>query len=107
MPRMATRKPERITQSSQVRALLAAGMSTADIVKKVGCKPGLVYVLRFKTGLTARAPRAATRRPAARPAPTQAMGGVMTAIAAWEQERLRLREALQRIQQVCATTLQG
>ncbi len=39
-------KPE--SKAAQVRALLASGLSTADIVKQVGCTANLVYVLRSK-----------------------------------------------------------
>src|SRR5687767_15511713 len=38
------------SKSSQVRALLATGMSAADIAKKVGCSTNLVYVVKSTSG---------------------------------------------------------
>lgn len=39
------------SKSVKVRELLASGMSIDDIVKSVGCTPGLVYNIRSKSGI--------------------------------------------------------
>lgn len=100
MPPMAANQKTggEVTQSSQVRDLLAKGLSTAEIVKEVGCKPGLVYVIRSKQGATKK--RAATRRPGRAPAIT-GLDGILQAVQNSEREKQLLRTAIEKIRLVC------
>lgn len=91
-----------VTQSSQVRALLAKGMSTAEIVKEVGCKPGLVYVIRSKQGGSAK--RSAGRKTASA-GTTGGLSGILEAVQNSERERQMLRKAIEKIRMVCAEAM--
>ena len=87
-----------VTQSSQVRELLAKGLSTAEIVKEVGCKPGLVYVIRSKQGATQK--RATTRKPG-RASVITGLDGILEAVQNSERQRQTLRAAIEKIRMVC------
>lgn len=63
-PAKRGRKPDASSKSGKIRALLASGMSTADIAKKVGCTPALVYNVKAKAG-------GAKKRGPGRPAKTK------------------------------------
>lgn len=49
-PAKRGRKPDASSKSGKIRALLASGMSAAEIAKKVGCTPALVYNVKAKAG---------------------------------------------------------
>ncbi|MEO6597250.1 MAG: hypothetical protein ABIP94_21110 [Planctomycetota bacterium] len=90
------------SKSGQVRALLSTGMSAADIAKKVGCTVGLVYNVKSTSG-------GATKRPG-RPRKNAAPGldgieGILAAVKNSEQQRTRMRAALERIQTVVGDVL--
>ena len=91
------------SKSDQVRALLATGMSAADIAKKVGCTVNLVYVIRSKMGQ-------AGKRGPGRPRKVSTSGmdgleGIVAAVKNTERERTQLRGALEKIQAVLADAL--
>ena len=96
------------SKSGQIRALLASGMSANDIAKKVGCKPALVYNVKAKAG-------GAKKRGPGRPAKTTkapshtsaaaGLDGILAAVRGAEQERMRLRAALEKIHAVLADVL--
>jgi len=91
------------SKSDQVRALLATGMSAADIAKKVGCSAPLVYTIKSSMG---KAGKRGPGRP--RKVATASMDGLESIVAAvrnTERERTQLRGALEKIQAVLADAL--
>jgi len=91
------------SKSDQVRALLATGMSAADIAKKVGCSMPLVYIIKSSMG------KAGKRGPG-RPRKVSTSGmdgleGIVAAVKNTERERTQLRGALEKIQAVLADAL--
>ncbi len=109
-PAKRGRQPDASSKSGQIRTLLATGMSAADIAKKVGCTPALVYNVKAKQG-------GAKKREPGRPAKTQStktkattsasagLDGILAAVRGAEQERIQLRSALEQIQSVIASAL--
>ncbi len=100
------------SKSGQIRTLLSTGMSANDIAKKVGCKPALVYNVKAKAaGAKKRGPgrpaKTATKATgtSATMLATAGLGGILAAVMGAEQERVRLREALEKIQAVLASAL--
>jgi len=96
------------SKSSQVRALLATGMSVAEIAKKVGCTPNLVYVVKAK----AKAGGGGKKRGPGRPRKTlsaaaglASLDGILDVVKNSERERTQLRMALERIQAVIDSAL--
>jgi transposase-like protein len=101
-PLMAAKNASR---SDQVRALLGTGMSAADIAKKVGCTPNLVYVIKSKAGASAK--RGLGRPPRARSTSSglDGLAGILEAVKDNEIQRAKLRGALEKIQAVLADAL--
>lgn len=103
------RKPDANSKSGQIRALLSTGASVADIAKKVGCTPTLVYNVK------ARASGGAAKRGPGRPAkaktkaaPIGDLGGIEGIVAAVknaERQQAQLRGVLEQIQKVVAAAL--
>ncbi|MEO6595608.1 MAG: hypothetical protein ABIP94_12720, partial [Planctomycetota bacterium] len=99
----AGRPADSSSKSGQVRALLSTGMSAAEIAKKVGCTVGLVYNVKSTSGGVA---KRGPGRPRKNAAPTlDGIDGILAAVKNSEQQRSRMRAALERIQAVIAATL--
>lgn len=103
----AGRQPDPSSKSGQIRELLASGMSVADISKKVGCSANLVYNVKARLGGAKK--RGPGRPPKAKAAPAMAgldgIEGIVAAVKGAEQQRNRLRSALERIQALVADAL--
>jgi transposase-like protein len=104
----AGRQPDPSSKSGQIRELLASGMSVADIAKKVGCSANLVYNVKARQGGGKK--RGPGRPPKAKAAATTApaldtIEGIVAAVKSSEQQRARLRGALERIQALVADAL--
>ena len=108
-PAKRGRKPDASSKSGKIRALLASGMSAAEIAKKVGCTPALVYNVKAKAGgAKKRGPgRPAKARGKARVSISSAAGieGILAAVKGAEQERAKMLAALEKIQVVLADVL--
>ena len=105
-PKTRGRKPDANSKSGQIRTLLAEGMAPADIAKKVGCTPALVYNVKAKASGGSK-PNGAKRKPGrpakAKAAPATGSNGLATildAVKNSENERKQLRAALEKIQAV-------
>ena len=101
------RKPDPSSKSGRARELLATGMTPTDVAAKIGCTTALVYNIRArmdgakkKRTLPIReSKRAVTASPAVE------LDGILAAVKGAEQERVKMRAALERIQQVLAEAL--
>ena len=91
------------SKSAQVRALLATGMSAADIAKKVGCSVNLVYVIKSSMGRTGKRGPGRPRK-VATPG-LDGLAGIIDAVKNTERERAQLRASLEKIQAVLADAL--
>jgi hypothetical protein len=103
------RQPAGNSKSDQVRALLATGMSAADIAKKVGCSTPLVYTIKSsmkRGGGGGGAKRGPGRPPKAASSSMGGIDGILDAVKNSERERVQLRGALERIQTLVADALQ-
>src|SRR5436190_20224555 len=96
-------QPGGSSKSSQVRALLATGMSVQDIVTRVGCTPGLVSVVKWNMKKAGKPVRAQAAAPATRN--HDGLAGIVEMVKNTERERMRLRGALEKIQAVLADAL--
>lgn len=112
-PAKRGRKPDASSKSGQIRALLATGMSIADITKKVGCTPALVYNVKAKQG---GAKKRGPGRPPKAKAQTKSksnvsasaasgLDGILAAVKGAEAERVKMLAALEKIQAVIADAL--
>ena len=91
------------SKSDQVRALLATGMSAADIAKKVGCSQPLVYIIKSQMGKSG---KRSPGRPRKSATPSMdGLEGIVAAVKNTERERTQLRGALEKIQAVLADAL--
>ncbi len=100
------RQPDANSKSGQIRELLKTGMSAGDIAKKLGCTPALVY--NVKARLSGGAKKRGPGRPpkaASAPASHDGLAGILEAVKGSENERLRLRAALEKIQAVLSAAL--
>jgi transposase-like protein len=87
-----------------VRALLATGMSVAEIAKKVGCTPGLVYVV--KSTMNKKGTRGPGRpRKGRASAGLDGLAGILDSVKNAERERTQLRAALEKVQALLADAL--
>jgi transposase len=107
MPKAITAgKDGKESKSAQVRALLATGMDTAAIAKKVGCSTNLVYVVKSGMGGTKGKRGRPTKRGPGRPrkatadASLNGLEGILAAVQNSSRERAQLRAALEKIQSV-------
>ena len=93
------------SKSGKVRALLATGMSPADIARKVGCTPALVYNVKARMG--GGAPKRGPGRPRkiASSNGVDRIAGILAVVKNSERERTQLRAALERIQGILADAL--
>ena len=91
------------SKSDQVRALLATGMSAADIAKKVGCSVPLVYIIKSSRDKTGKGGPSRARK-SATPS-MDGLEGIVAAVKNTERERTQLRGALEKIQAVLADAL--
>jgi transposase-like protein len=109
------RQPDPNSMSGKARELLQSGMSVADIAKKLGCKPGLVYNVKARMGgaskkpAKAKAPKAAAGKAAksVAAAPASGIEAIIAAVKGAEAERARLRSALEKMAAVIAQALSG
>lgn len=87
-----------------MRDLLATGMSVADIAKKVGCTPNLVYVINAHAKAGKRGPG---RPPKVKAAASglDGLAGILDAVKNRDRQRVQLRAALEKIQAVLADAL--
>ena len=103
------RRSDPSSKSGKVRALLATGMSPMDIAKKVGCTPGLVYVIKSKMGSTGGAPRRGPGRPPKAASSSvsniDGIAGILDVVKNAERQRSQMRAALEKIQAVIANAL--
>ena len=91
------------SKSDEVRALLATGMSAADIAKKVGCSAPLVYTIKSSMG---KAGKRGPGRPRKVATPgLDGLAGIIDAVKNTERERAQLRASLEKIQAVLADAL--
>ena len=111
------RQPDANSKSGQIRELLKTGMSPADIAKKLGCTPALVYNVKAraagggaksggakrKPGRPAKAKPAATKGAAA--SSLDGISAILDAVKNSETERKQMRAALERIQTVIRDVL--
>ena len=93
------------SKSGKIRDLLGSGMSVAEIAKKVGATPGLVYAVKSSSG-------GATKRGPGRPRKLvqtgrslNGLGDLLDAVKNSERERVQLRAALTKIQAVLSDVL--
>ena len=88
------------SKSAQIRELLATGMAPKDIAEKVGCSTTLVSVVKhkLKSDKRAPAPRAKAAAPTSRATSIDGLSSILDAVKGAEQDRVRLRAALERIQ---------
>jgi hypothetical protein len=96
------------SKSGKVRALLASGMSAADIAKKVGCTTALVYNVKSTMGGGGGATRRGPGRPRAAASVSSGVdgiAGILDVVKGAERERAQLRAALEKIQAVVADAL--
>ena len=103
------RKPDASSKSGKIRELLKTGMKPADIAKKVGCTPALVYNVKAKAGGGGRKKRGPGRPKAANAKAASNAGdglsAILAAVKGSEQDRVRMRSALKKIQAVVADAL--
>lgn len=129
-PKKRGRQPDASSKSGKIRELLAKGMKPSDIAKEVGATPALVYNVKArmsggsggaKKRGPGRPPKAKSAAPAKGTAPTKGnakakaaatpsfAGGtlesIVAAIKTSEQQRAKMRSALERIQSVLADAL--
>lgn len=97
------RKPNPASKSGKIRDLLKTGMKPADIAKKVGCTPALVYNVKARESGGGKT-RKASKRSAA-PTNLSGIDDVLAAVRTSQQESLRMRRALEKIQAVLAEAL--
>ena len=89
--------------SGKIRTLLAKGMSQADIAKKLGCSPSLVYAVKAREaggGRGKKPGRGPGRPPKAKAASTGTMDGlssILDMVKRNEAERTRLLGALEKV----------
>ena len=88
------------SKSDQVRALLATGMSAADIAKKVGCSTPLVYTIKSSMGRAGKRGPGRPRKNAA--SSMDGLEAILAHVKNSERERSQMRGALERIQAVIA-----
>jgi hypothetical protein len=103
------RKFDPSSKSGKVRALLATGMGPMDIAKKVGCTPGLVYVIKSKrkAGGSPRRGPGRPRKVASSPSGSglDGIAGILDVVKNAERQRTQMRAALEKIQTVIADAL--
>ena len=107
-PARRGRQNDPSSKSGKVRELLAAGMSPMDIAKKVGCTPGLVYIIKGKMKAGGGAAKRGPGRPrkvAAASSSLVGISGILDAVRNAERERTSLRAVLERLQIVIADAL--
>jgi len=108
-PAKRGRKPDASSKSGKIRALLASGMSAAEIAKKVGCTPALVYNVKAKAGGVKKRgpgrPAKAKSKATTSISGTAGIEGILAAVKGAEQERAKMLAALEKIQVVLADVL--
>lgn len=100
------RQPDANSKSGKIRELLGTGMSAADIAKKLGCTTSLVYNVKARmSGAKKGRSTGKPGRPRKAGARTDGLAGILEAVRNSERERLRLRNALERVQAAVAEAL--
>jgi len=85
------------SKSARVRELLESGMSTAQIVKRVGCSPNLVYVVKSNSGGKPRRNAQPTTR-----GTTLDVDAALRSFKELEAERDRLRATVEKVNRILA-----
>ena len=95
------------SKSGRIRALLSTGMTANEIAKKVGATPGLVYAVKSNMGKGKATAKRGPGRPRKVAASTGMDGfeGVLAAVKNSERDRVAMRAALERIQDVLEEVL--
>lgn len=122
-PKKRGRQPDASSKSGKIRELLAKGMKPSDIAKEVGATPALVYNVKARlsggAGSGGGKKRGPGRPPKAKgnaPAKTKSavsmpsfegssLESIVAAIKTSEQQRAKMRGALERIHSVIAEVL--
>ncbi len=104
------RQADPSSKSGKVRALLATGMSAADIAEKVGCTTGLVYNIKSTMGKgggggAAKRGPGRPRSAASSSSSLDGIAGILDMVKSADRERSQLRAALEKIQGVIADAL--
>jgi hypothetical protein len=90
------RQPDATSKSGQVRELLNSGLSPMEIAKKVGCTPGLVYVIKSKAGGAKTPGRPRKNQPAS--SSPSGLDAFISVMRNSEAQRDLYRGALQKVQ---------
>ena len=104
MPTSTSKRGNEASKSSQIRDLLSTGLRPKEIAERVGCTPTLVSVVKWSVknadkGRVAQQPKVSTRPS------TDGLAGIADLVKSVEQDRARLRQAMQRIQELVADAL--
>jgi len=99
------------SKSGRIRELLGSGMSVAEIAKKIGATPALVYNVRARSqGGSTR--RGTVRRGPGRPRKSarvsstlDGVAGILEAVRSSERERAQMRAALEKIQRLISEVM--
>lgn len=122
VPKKRGRQPDASSKFGKIRELLAKGMKPGDIAKEVGATPALVYNVKARLsggsgsakkrgpGRPPKAKGAAPAKGKAKAAVVPSFAGgslesIVAAIKTSEQQRAKMRSALERIQSVLAEAL--
>jgi hypothetical protein len=92
------RQPDATSKSGQVRELLNSGLSPMEIAKKVGCTPGLVYVIKSKIAGGAKTPGRQRKNPLPTTSSPSGLDAFISVMRNSEAQRDRYRGALQKVQ---------
>lgn len=99
------RRADPSSKSGRVRALLATGLSAAEIAKKVGCTTALVYNIKSSMGKAVRRGPGRPPKAAGTTVGLDSLAGIVDAVRNAERERNHLRSVLERLQAVVADAL--
>lgn len=97
------RQPDASSKSGQIRELLKTDITVAEIAKKLGCTPALVY--NVKARMAKGSKRGPGRPPKSAAAGFDGIAGILDAVKNSERERSQLRAALERIQSLVSDAL--
>lgn len=96
------RQPDASSKSGQIRELLKTDITVAEIAKKLGCTPALVYNVKARL---AKGSKRGPGRPPKSAGGLDGIAGILDAVKNSERERSQLRAALERIQSLVADAL--
>jgi hypothetical protein len=99
------RKQDPSSKSGKIRQLLKGGMKPAEIAKKVGSTPALVYNVKARMGGGKNAARKAGPRRGSRAAQINGLAGILDAVQSADRERARMRAVLEKVRSAVAGAL--